>query len=330
MGVMLYEHPELRDPVMLCGWAGIGNVGLVAVSTMRRLLHAEEFGEIEPYEYFEPSKVVVRDGLIEDMRFPSTRFFAVARHSSAVAHGDDAGTGGPSAGGQGRQTGEGDWATRDLVLLVGEQQPGDEQKAYEMAGRVLDVAEQIGCRRIYTSAASVTMIHHTAKPRVWAVPNTPALLSEVRQYGNTVLMSEVGDRDGEGLISGLNGVLLGVAANRGIEAVCLMGEVPYYLQGAPWPYPKASISILEVLARIFGVRLDLRELHQMAGKVEANVEQVLDALAAADELPEQVRTEMERLRQGKHPDLGPITEREKKEILEHIDDLFKGESSDEA
>jgi hypothetical protein len=38
---------------------------------------------------------------------------------------------------------------------------------------------------------------------------------------------------------------------------------------------------------------------------------------------------MERLREGKQPDIGPITEREKREILEHIDELFKGEAGNE-
>jgi len=289
-----------QSPVLLCGWAGIGSVGLTAVGTLRRLVRAQPFGEIEPHGYFEPSRVVVRNGLIKEMRFPTTRFYS---HRLA---------------------------DRDLLLLVGEQQPMDEHKAYEMASEVLDVAERLGCRRIYTSAASVTTTHHTARPRVWAVPNTPALLTEVRKYGNTILMSEVGGKNGDGLISGLNGILLGVAKNRGVEAVCLMGEVPYYLQAAPWPYPKASISVLEVLGSILGMQLDLSELHEMAAKVEVNIEQTLDALAAAEELPEQVKTEIERLRKGKPPDIGPITEQEKREILEHIDDLFKGETGNES
>ena len=302
---------------MLCGWAGIGNVGLAAIGTLRRLVRASEFGLIEPYEYFEPSRVVVRNGLISQMRFPNTTFYSHRLPD------------------------------RDLLLLVGEQQPTDDRKAYKMANEVLDVAQKVGCRRIYTSAASVTTIHHRVKPRVWAVPNSPDLLAEVRRYGNTILMSEAEtateiepatDESGEdeessvpansggGLISGLNGVLLGVAKNRGIEAVCLMGEVPYYLQAAPWPYPKASISVLEVLGRVLRMPLDLRELHEMAEKVDRNIERVLDALASAEELPEQVRTEMERLKQGKHPDLGPITEGEKREIMEHIDELFRGET----
>jgi len=109
-----------------------------------------------------------------------------------------------------------------------------------------------------------------------------------------------------------------------------MGEVPYYLQGAPWPYPKASISVLEVLGEILHVPLDLQELQETAAKVEANIDQVLDALVTADELPEQVREEMEILRHPQRSDLGPITEAEQKDILEHIDELFKDNSDKEA
>jgi proteasome assembly chaperone (PAC2) family protein len=285
---------------MICGWSGIGKVGLVAINTMRRLARAEVFGEIEPHGFFEPSQAVIVNGLIEDMRFPATRFYSF----------------------RGRRN--------DIVFVVGEQQPADTDKTYEMAEMVLDVADTLGCRRIYTAGAGVTTIHHTNKPKVWAVPNSPALIPEIKEYHNTILMSEIGGREGEGAITGLNGLLLGVARSRDVEAICLMGEVPYYLQGAPWPYPKASISVLEVLSEVLQVPLDLSELQDTAAKVEANIDQVLEALATADELPEQVREEMENLRHPQHTDLGPITEAEQKDILEHIDELFKDDPDNEA
>lgn len=300
MGIRLYYEPNLKQPIMICGWSGIGKVGLVAIKTMRRLAKAEPFGEIEPEGFFEPSRALIVNGLIEDMRFPATRFYAF--------HG----------------------STQDAVFLVGEQQPSDPHKTYEMAEMVLDVADMLGCRRIYTAGAGVTTIHHTNKPKVWAVPNSLDLIPEIREYRNTILMSETRDRQDEGTITGLNGLLLGVARSRDVEAICLMGEVPYYLQGAPWPYPKASISVLEVLGEILHVPLDLRELQETAEKVEENIDQVLDALVTADELPEQVREEMEILRHPRRADLGPITEAEQKDILEHIDELFKDNSDKEA
>jgi hypothetical protein len=299
MSVKLYREPELKRPIMLCGWAGIANVGLAAVNTMRRFMRAEEFGRIEPDGYFDPTQVTIANGLIEDLRFPTTRFFQHRRPE------------------------------RDLVFVVGEQQPEDAEKAYEMAVEVLEVAQRLGCRRVYTSGASVTAIHHTAKPRVWAVPNSQRLIAEVRRYGNTILMSEADGAEGAGAITGLNGLLLGAAQSRDIEAICLLGEVPYYLQGAPWPYPKASIAVLEVLGALLNVPLDLSGLHESAARVEANIDQILEALASAEELPEQVREEMDSLRQPRHVDLGPITETEKQEILDHIDELFRGEVGNE-
>lgn len=300
MAVKLYKEPELKRPIMLCAWSGIANVGLVAVNTIRRFMRAEEFGRIEPAGYFDPTHVVIANGLIEDLRFPATRFFSRRRQD------------------------------RDLVFLVGERQPEDAEKAYEMAEEVLEVAQRLGCRRVYTSGASVTAIHHTAKPRVWAVPNSRRLIPEIRRYGNTVLMSELDSADGTGSITGLNGLLLGVAKNRGLEAVCLLGEVPYYLQGAPWPYPKASISVLEVLGSLLDIPLDLSELQESAARVEANIDQILETLAGAEELPEQVREEMDSLRHPHHVDLGPITETEKQEILDHLDELFRGEVGHES
>jgi proteasome assembly chaperone (PAC2) family protein len=300
MGVKLYKELELKRPILMCGWSGIANVGLAAINTMRRLMRAEEFGQIEPYGYFDPTHVVIANGLIEDVRFPSTRFFSHRRQD------------------------------HDLVFLIGERQPEDTDKAYEMAGEVLDVAERLGCRRIYTAGASVTTIHHTARPRVWAVPNSRRLIPEIRRYGNTVLMSEVDGTDGQGSITGLNGLLLGAAKIRGIEAICLLGEVPYYLQGAPWPYPKASISVLEVLGNALNVPLDLSDLRESAARVEANIDQILETLAGAEELPEQVREEMDSLRHPSHVDLGPITDQEKQDMLDHLDELFRGEVGNES
>ena len=68
MAVKLYKEPELKRPIMLCAWSGIANVGLVAINTIRRFMRAEEFGQIEPLGYFDPTHVVIANGLIEDMR----------------------------------------------------------------------------------------------------------------------------------------------------------------------------------------------------------------------------------------------------------------------
>jgi proteasome assembly chaperone (PAC2) family protein len=237
MGIKLYKEPELENSIMFCGWPGIGNIGITAIDTLRGILKAEQFGEIEPWDFFEPQKVLIKGGLLKNLEFPSSKFYFQRIKN------------------------------RDLIFFIGEQQPSEGatryaegQKAYQMANLVLDMAEKFGCKRVYTSGAAVTAIHHTTRPRVWAVPNSPSLIDEIKGYENTILMSGIEGRGSQGAITGLNGLLLGVAKERGLEAVCLMGEIPYYLQGAPWPYPKASKSVLEVLTRIVDVEVDLSRL----------------------------------------------------------------------
>jgi len=189
-------------------------------------------------------------------------------------------------------------------------------KAYEMANLVLDVAERFGCRRIYTSGAAVALTHHTLEPRVWAVANREDLVAEAKNYVNTILMSEVEGRGNQGNITGLNGLLTGVARKRGLEGVCLMGEIPDYLSRVPFPYPKASQSVLEVLATIMGISINVSVLDDMAGQMESVIENVYN------QFPPEIRERIEQRKEIIQARPGAITEEDEKWIKEHIDEFF--------
>ena len=299
MGTRLYIRPDLKNSVMFCGWPGIGNIGINAIDSLRRALRAKEFGRIEPWDFFDPGEVLIENGLLTDLKFPTNKFYFQRVKN------------------------------QDLIFFIGQQQPtegrtryAEGQKAYQMANLVLDVAAEFDCRRVYTSGAAVTQIHHTSKSRVWAVPNNQNLVEEVKQYENTVLMSAIEGPRGQGVITGLNGLLLGVAKKRGLEAICVMGEIPYYLQGAPWPYPKGSRSVIEVLTKILCIDIDLGKLDELARSAEENIEGFLESLYRTEGIPPEVRDEIERLRDIGPTEPGPITEEEQKKIMEHIDELF--------
>lgn len=302
MGIKLYKKPELKNPIMFCGWPGIGNIGITAIDSLRAVLRAQEFAEIEPWDFFDPRKVSIEEGLLKDLEFPSSKFYFKRIKE------------------------------RDLIFFIGQEQPSEGAmryaegtKAYQMANLVLDVAEKFGCQRVYTSGAAVTQVHHTAKPRVWAVPNNKNLIDEILEYENTILMSGIEGRSSQGTITGLNGLLLGVAKKRGLEAICLMGEIPYYIQAAPWPYPKGSKSVLEVVTKILDIKIDLSQLDELAKTVEENIEEFLEALYKAEAIPPQLRDEIEKLKYARPIEPGPITEEEQKRMMEHIDELFKEE-----
>ncbi len=297
MEIRFIKEPELVDPVLVASWPGIGNIGLIAVDTLRRAIHAEEIACIEPVDFFYPNKVIIRDGELVDMEFPTSGFYYQRTDK------------------------------RDVILFVGEEQPAEGgriyaegSKAYAMANLVLDVAQKFGCKRIYTAGAAVAPIHHTAKSRVWAVPNSQRLLNEIKHYDNTVLMSDIEGRGGQGNITGLNGLLLGVARRRGIDAICIMGEIPVYLQGFPFPYPKGSKVVLEVLTSALGIRVGLETINQLAEQSERELS------ALYERLPQEIREQLDRLKQATvaaQESTGGITEEDKKKILEDIDKFFK-------
>ena len=268
----------------------------MAVETLRRQLSAEYLGEVEPEPFFYPSGVVIKSGVLESVTFPGSRFYFKKLPQ------------------------------RDLILFIGDEQPTETGstyasggKAYEMANLVLDVAQKFGCRRVFTSGAAVSAIHHNYTPGVWVVAADAELLSEINERRGKRLKSDFQGKASQANISGLNGLLIGVAAQRGIPAACLMGEVPDYLARAPMPYPAAARSVLELFSRLYDLSLDLNELeemrHQMSDMVDQFFSQFPDEVKDKISQRAQVRVEAE---EGE-----AITDEEKEWMAEHIEDLFR-------
>jgi len=295
VGVVLYKQPQLCRPDLIAGWPGIGNIGIIAVNTLRGQLDSDEMGEVEPWEFFYPKKVTINSGVLEDLDFPFNKFYY-----KRLPH-------------------------KDLLFFVGEQQPtegervyAEGRKAYRIANLVLDVAEKFGCRRVYTSGAAVSFTHHDFKPRVWVVSSEPRLTREVRLQGNTILMSEIEGRGEKGSITGLNGLLLGLAKKRGFEAACLMGEIPDYLSGVPFPYPRASRSVLEIMSRLLHIEIDYHPLDEMCQQVDEIISNIYE------KLPGEIKEKIEQRKLGQPPEFEAITEEDEIWLKEHLDDLFKG------
>jgi proteasome assembly chaperone (PAC2) family protein len=297
MGIKLYKRPKLEKPIMFVGWPGIGNIGIIAMNTLKGILKAEELGEIESWDFFYPRKVSIRDGLLEDLEFPSNKFYYLRLEN------------------------------KDLIFFIGEEQPTEGggmyargEKAYQMANLVLEVSLKFDCQRVYTSGACISPIHHQMKPRVCAVVSSENLIREVKKYPNTILMSEIGGRgEGEGTITGLNGLLLALAKKRGLETICLMGEIPDWLSGASFPYPKASKSVLEVFAEILGIRIDFSFLNKM----EAQVEEIIESFYA--KFPPEMKEEYDQRKFVAQTKPGTITI----QAQIYIDERFKKGGGDE-
>ncbi|MBI2958584.1 MAG: PAC2 family protein [Chloroflexi bacterium] len=303
MAVVFHSEPKLDNPALIACWPGIGDIGVIAAGALRRMVGAEEFAEIEPFDFFYPKRAFVRGGELKELQFPASKFY--------FSHG----------------------AGRDLIIFIGEEQPAEAgrryaegSRAFQMASLVLDAAVRFGCCFVYTSGAAVAPIHHTQSSRVWAVPNSKDLVQQARSYENAILMSDLESRAGFGTITGLNGLLLGVARRRALDGICLMGEIPVYLQGFPIPYPKASKAIVDVLGKALGLKADTSQMDPLIERTDQQIQSFYDSL------PSQIREQLDKLKPppgallpAERKPTGPITDEDKKRILEDIDKLFKKE-----
>lgn len=149
-------------------------------------------------------------------------------------------------------------AEQDLIICVGDAQPALPEEAYRLARRVVGVAERFEVRRIYTMAAYPS--DYRGEPRVYGVYTDESLRG-------LLLGQDIPLLEGEGAVNGLNGILIGIAKNRGIEGICLLGEIRY----ANVPQHLSSKAVLDKLTAILGIEIDTSLLEHRARKMEASI-----------------------------------------------------------
>ncbi|MBI2979725.1 MAG: PAC2 family protein [Chloroflexi bacterium] len=232
--VKFSAHPKLNSPNLVAAWPGVGNVSMILAGYLKNKLEFKELGEIEASHFFDPIGVVVKDNVVESPQFPQSKFYYRKNKK-----GKD-----------------------DTILFIGDDQPAT--KGYELANCIVDTALSLQVKRIYTCAAALTRIHHTEQPQVWGVASNQRLTDELRKYDLA--------RRGNLQIAGLNGLLLGVAKERGVQGICLLGEVPMYATRIQ--NPMAALAILEVLTKMLDIEIDTLELSQLADETKIRMKQL--------------------------------------------------------
>lgn len=230
--VIFLNKPKLTNPCLIASWPGIGQVALSSGRYLRKVLGAKEFAYLNPLPYFDLAGAFIEEDIIQTPRFPKNTFYF--------------------------WQGEG----LDLILFEGEAQPT--QKAYQLAHKILDIAEGFGVRRVFTFAAALVS-ELPSPPQVWASASSQELAEGLKRY-NVMLK-------GDFYIAGMNGILAAVAKERGLEAICLLGETPRFLP-PQMENPVASLAILEVLIKILNLPLDLSPLRKEVQKVQRELERL--------------------------------------------------------
>jgi len=110
---------------------------------------------------------------------------------------------------------------------------------------------------VFTLAAYITG-GFVEKPKVYGTATDGSSLDELKSYG-VILMKE-------GSITGMNGLLIGLAKLRGMQGICLLGETSGYIIDA-----NASMAILNVFTKMIGVKVDMSSLTERARETEVMI-----------------------------------------------------------
>jgi len=148
-------------------------------------------------------------------------------------------------------------ANNDIVIMIGDYQGLTPDGQYELSDKTLKIAKDLGVRRIFT-LGGYGLGKMIEKPRVLGAATDIELVEEMKNFGVTFSKGE----PGSGIV-GASGLLLGLGNLYGMRSVCLMGETSGYFVD-----PKGAQAVLEVLAKILGVKIDFTELETKAQQID--------------------------------------------------------------
>jgi proteasome assembly chaperone (PAC2) family protein len=153
-----------------------------------------------------------------------------------------------------------------ILVLTGESQPQDPGELYGLCSMFLDYVQSIGSIRVLYGAGGYLKENLTGAPRVCGVANKPALIKVLEREGIEPVGNEIAT------ITWFNGIILGQAAERGIDGIGLFGEI----SETATPQPLAAKSILSALAKLEKLVVDTKPLDQQYESILEEVQKKKD------------------------------------------------------
>lgn len=222
----VYDKPLLTAPIMIAGLPGIGSVAWLAVNHLLKQLGAELFAELYSPS-FSPKVWLAEDGTVSlvkgDFHFSK------------------------------------DKGSKDFVFFTASEQPHSPEGQYEIADRVIEFAEELSVKRLFTMGGMATD-RYTDAPKVYGGSTDSSLVTELEKQGVLKLAG--------GSITGANGLLFGLAKPRNIKAICLLAETPGFLSFDA----NAARAVLEIICRMLEIQVDMSQLQKQAEENRGAIE----------------------------------------------------------
>jgi uncharacterized protein (TIGR00162 family) len=215
--VQVYEKPVLQDPVLIEGLPGIGFVANITALHLIQELKAKLFAEIQS-SYFQDLAMTTGNG---GTYFPVNQLYY---HKG--------------------RNGE-----RDLIIVYGNTQALTTVGQYELCGKILDLAQKLGCKYILT-IGGLKKDEKVQKPELHSAASDLETLQDALDLGAKVM---------KGHIFGIAGLLVGLCKLRNMQGLCLLSETP-----GLYPDAVATREVMKALRKMLNLKINLKSLKRAA------------------------------------------------------------------
>jgi hypothetical protein len=255
----VYSTPDLRSPILLCGFSGWADAASAASGALRYLLlkragrHVAGFDPDAIYNYTTTRPLNLFDsGGQRRIEWPSLEMVAI----------------------------EVPEATSDLLVMVG---PEPDLKWREWVQALTDYAARLQVSAVVTFGAYLAQVHFTGAPVMTATSRDGRMLSELRRLG-------IEDSSYQGP-TGINSTIIRAAFDRGIPAASIWVAAPNYL--ASTSNPKLAAALLGVAEKLIGQDLWRDELETAGRDMEQRVRDALRSRPDLADFLNRLRGELE-------------------------------------
>jgi len=182
--IIQFEKVKLKNPILIEGLPGIGNVGRVAAGYLIAELKMKHFADLYS-PHFLPLVVLHPEGLASMLK---NEFFYY----------------------KGKE--------RDIIILSGDTQSINAEGHYDICDKVIRFAEGLGVESVITLGGFAEG-KAVKEPKIIGAVNNPALIKRYSKFG-----IDFGKNHPVGTIVGASGILMGMAGLHGIDSLCIMGQ----------------------------------------------------------------------------------------------------------
>jgi hypothetical protein len=239
------EKPKLNDPILIEGLPGIGFVANIAALHLIRELKAKRFVQIFSSS-FQDFAVTTEDG---GALSPINELYYAKR--------EDGG--------------------RDLIIWYGNTQALTTVGQYELVGRVLDLAQEFGCRFVI-SIGGFKKDEAQPVPGIYSTATDLDTMQEALDLGTKVMV---------GHVFGIAGLSVGLARIRDLKGFSLLVDTP-----GMDPDVNAARYALTTLNKYLKLNVDLSKLEESGSEIE----KVLKSFGIVRTITEEKKKEEEQLR----------------------------------